>query len=556
MPDRAAAAARRRALVPRSAYAASSWGSSEDDVDDALRVNNEQEEKKRHHRQHLLQQQQQQQNVAWRTTTATTTAIADSEPADDDNVDSEGAQLPSLRQQEANPMYVYRNEYPYQQRETAIATPIAIASTDHAGGHRTSSSHGQFRPTDTDTDTDTQPVNAMHRGDVDVDSRGDRHHDNDSNDNDSNINAHWPCPRCTLQNPTATTKCVACNFKQRTTTTTTSATAGIHPQDPVRSERHLPHHHHMQQRFRDHRSRNRHRNRLLAALERDLELELERELQSDRSIASQAAATSTFAPSFQQSQQQQPGLYHTAAHFIVSGALLGGLLGVAGAHLLGENSHVYWYPYSYAGITSYSTFWAVVLEIALTGAIGGAVVHNVLEQERAIRRARLHSTHSNDSSSNNDNNMSQDDTDDPTVAFIMRSMETSSRLSSRQMAQAMGVDGNGSSSSSMSSYDYYLNSIAGGGGNGGSESNYDSEIRAAGEQDIHSLPSVQIVQADTDDPDKLPEDCRRCAICLDTFAPGSFRKTLPCWHGFHTQCVDKWLRTVGACPICKHRIDG
>jgi hypothetical protein len=225
------------------------------------------------------------------------------------------------------------------------------------------------------------------------------------------------------------------------------------------------------------------------------------------------------------------------------GALVGGFLGVAGAYLQGEVAGAYlqgeisfWYlySYSYSGITSYPTFWAIVLDVALSGAIGGAVVHNVLEQQRAIRRARS-------SSNNNANNRSQD-TDDPALQFIMRSMETSSRLS-RRTTQAI-VDGNGSSSSMMSS-EYFLNTV--GGGNGSEN----ESTRAGVEEDIHSLPTVTV-----QDPDKLPEDCRRCAICLDAFLPGSFRKTLPCWHGFHGMCVDKWLRISGTCPICKHRIDG
>jgi hypothetical protein len=197
----------------------------------------------------------------------------------------------------------------------------------------------------------------------------------------------------------------------------------------------------------------------------------------------------------------------------------------------------------------------VVLEVALSGAIGGAIVHSVLEQQRAIQRARLlgnaNATSNNINNNDNDNSMSQhQDTDDPAVTFMMRSMtETAatSRLSSRQMTPAMGVDGNGSNS--MLSYEHFLTSS---GGNDRSEAI--ENTRAAVEQDIFSLPSVQVLP--DMDLNKLPEDCRRCAICLDDFLPGSFRKTLPCWHGFHTQCVDKWLRNVGACPICKHCIDG
>jgi hypothetical protein len=188
-----------------------------------------------------------------------------------------------------------------------------------------------------------------------------------------------------------------------------------------------------------------------------------------------------------------------------------------------------------------------VLEAALSGAIGGAVVHKVLlKQQHAIRRARSGSNVNSSSSNSNSNNRSQD-TDDPMVAFIMRSMETSSRLSRQAI-----VDGSNASSNSMTSYDYFLHSTVGGGGGLGTQEK--EHARAGSEQDIRSLPTAVTVSGV--DPDQLPEDCRRCAICLDVFLPGSLRKTLPCWHGFHDVCVDQWLRANGACPICKHRIDG
>ena len=46
-----------------------------------------------------------------------------------------------------------------------------------------------------------------------------------------------------------------------------------------------------------------------------------------------------------------------------------------------------------------------------------------------------------------------------------------------------------------------------------------------------------------------------CAICIDTFQTGQYRKTLPCLHSFHSKCIDKWLRSNGSCPICKHKIE-
>lgn len=78
-----------------------------------------------------------------------------------------------------------------------------------------------------------------------------------------------------------------------------------------------------------------------------------------------------------------------------------------------------------------------------------------------------------------------------------------------------------------------------------------SENLGADEGLISSMPTSTVGP----DPQKeLPGDKLECLICLESFAAGDKRKILPCLHGFHANCIDKWLRTNGACPICKHRI--
>ena len=77
-----------------------------------------------------------------------------------------------------------------------------------------------------------------------------------------------------------------------------------------------------------------------------------------------------------------------------------------------------------------------------------------------------------------------------------------------------------------------------------------AENLGAGEGQIRSLPSSTI-----QDVARLPEDSRQCSICLEDFKTGDERKIMPCLHGFHSECVDKWLRTNGSCPICKHRLE-
>lgn len=89
------------------------------------------------------------------------------------------------------------------------------------------------------------------------------------------------------------------------------------------------------------------------------------------------------------------------------------------------------------------------------------------------------------------------------------------------------------------SYDQLLDAF----GNG-------SEHLGGRESDIQNLPVVAL----RDPVQDLPSDCRQCHICLEDFEAGDERKTLPCLHGFHVTCTDKWLRTNGSCPVCKHTI--
>ncbi|KAL4387211.1 hypothetical protein GQ457_09G011740 [Hibiscus cannabinus] len=47
-----------------------------------------------------------------------------------------------------------------------------------------------------------------------------------------------------------------------------------------------------------------------------------------------------------------------------------------------------------------------------------------------------------------------------------------------------------------------------------------------------------------------------CAICLSDFTHGDRVRILPmCNHGFHVQCIDKWLSSHSSCPKCRHCLD-
>ncbi|KAF8405872.1 hypothetical protein HHK36_007950 [Tetracentron sinense] len=52
---------------------------------------------------------------------------------------------------------------------------------------------------------------------------------------------------------------------------------------------------------------------------------------------------------------------------------------------------------------------------------------------------------------------------------------------------------------------------------------------------------------------KVPCLDTECVICLSEFAPGERIRILPkCNHGFHVQCIDKWLTAHFSCPTCRN----
>ncbi|KAE8008451.1 hypothetical protein FH972_004962 [Carpinus fangiana] len=51
---------------------------------------------------------------------------------------------------------------------------------------------------------------------------------------------------------------------------------------------------------------------------------------------------------------------------------------------------------------------------------------------------------------------------------------------------------------------------------------------------------------------KSNRDRRDCAVCLWEFEDGDYVRTLPvCFHAFHVDCIDVWLRSHANCPLCR-----
>jgi len=67
---------------------------------------------------------------------------------------------------------------------------------------------------------------------------------------------------------------------------------------------------------------------------------------------------------------------------------------------------------------------------------------------------------------------------------------------------------------------------------------------------IQTLPISKI-----HDINKLAEDKKRCSICLENYKNGDDSIILPCIHIFHSECIKKWMKKNGTCPICKFKID-
>ena len=45
-------------------------------------------------------------------------------------------------------------------------------------------------------------------------------------------------------------------------------------------------------------------------------------------------------------------------------------------------------------------------------------------------------------------------------------------------------------------------------------------------------------------------DFHGCAICLEPYSEGVYTKFLPCFHEYHSKCVNQWLLHRNACATC------
>ncbi|XP_076928427.1 putative E3 ubiquitin-protein ligase ATL44 [Bidens hawaiensis] len=67
---------------------------------------------------------------------------------------------------------------------------------------------------------------------------------------------------------------------------------------------------------------------------------------------------------------------------------------------------------------------------------------------------------------------------------------------------------------------------------------------------VEALPKLVYESGKEDKAAKLSSG--DCAICLTEYSDGDEIRVLPpCGHGFHVECVDKWLGSHSSCPSCR-----
>lgn len=84
----------------------------------------------------------------------------------------------------------------------------------------------------------------------------------------------------------------------------------------------------------------------------------------------------------------------------------------------------------------------------------------------------------------------------------------------------------------------------------------DRRAAGAGDETIESLPTRTYdagALAGKGGADAGGEG-HNCQICMEDFEEGDELRTLPCFHLFHSKCVDQWLKVNSICPTCRHKV--
>ncbi|KAF8796397.1 dentin sialophosphoprotein-like isoform X2 [Argiope bruennichi] len=65
------------------------------------------------------------------------------------------------------------------------------------------------------------------------------------------------------------------------------------------------------------------------------------------------------------------------------------------------------------------------------------------------------------------------------------------------------------------------------------------------------IPNGASSSKNTELPHKRAELNKECQVCLNDYVNGDVLRILPCFHEFHTPCIDPWLKINHTCPVCR-----
>ena len=79
------------------------------------------------------------------------------------------------------------------------------------------------------------------------------------------------------------------------------------------------------------------------------------------------------------------------------------------------------------------------------------------------------------------------------------------------------------------------------------------------EEIINNLPVFKIDEKfmeTSQKQDNKNENFEKCVICMEKYKIDDEVKTLPCFHIFHKDCIEQWLKAgKDTCPICKNKVN-
>ncbi|GFO50159.1 E3 ubiquitin-protein ligase rnf38 [Plakobranchus ocellatus] len=68
---------------------------------------------------------------------------------------------------------------------------------------------------------------------------------------------------------------------------------------------------------------------------------------------------------------------------------------------------------------------------------------------------------------------------------------------------------------------------------------------------IQEIPTRQFSRG----AERSGSDQTSCVFCMCDFEDKQLLRILPCFHEFHAECVDEWLKTHRTCPLCRHDVE-